>query len=260
VPRIIADVEYTNRKKRKAETKNKKWSGYSLKEIENYGELSGPDFHYSSIEVKDTGPIVLHGLQNHNYNLVKEKRIQENTDYMEMTKIGIEKLSKEHRLYDEPQDRRFYEMPMGMWPRPKEKTYVNKKLGDSTYRPPSPLEEMTPYPNYEKFKSKTTNYLSEPYNLTAQTNYLTGATSRHMLNNAKYDRAPGYHVPEQYEHSEVKKKLDKRDIYFVDTRRYLPAMDSMNPVTNATPYSRKSILPDSRRSIPSTARKTFNMP
>lgn len=254
----MANVEYTQPKPTKQHMPLSKVRGYAKREIENYGEVTGKDSVYHSIKTTDTGPVVTNGLQNFNHKLVMDKRIYDNTDYMERTQIGLERLTRDQRIYDEPSERRIYELPPGKWPKPKEDIKVVKKLNDPTYRPPSPLEEMTPFPDYERFKSSVTNYLSKPYEFSAQTNYLTGATSRKVLNHAKFDRAPGYHVPEQYNQPSINRPKDKRDIFYSHTRKYLPNFDSMNPIQNATPFTNRSRMPDSRQTIPSTARKTFD--
>ena len=133
-----------------------------------------------------------------------------------------------------------------------------KKWHDETYRPVSPLQEMTPYPDVEEFKSKVVNYVKEPYENTAQTNYLIGAKKYYALNNSRYDNPPSYFNPEQYEPKVTNRPNNKRDVFYTHSRKYLPYTDNMNPSTMATPYSRRSNLSETRRTIPSTSRKAFN--
>jgi hypothetical protein len=260
LPQISAELNLVPRKLRKNFPSVSLSPGYSLKELENCGEFAGPSSHYNSVMHTAEGPIVPNGLQNHNARIIKEKRIGENTDYVERTSIGREKLGKSLQLYDEPDKRRIYELPPGKWPKPGEPVRVLKKCDDNTFRPPSPLVEMTPFPDEDGFKSKIVKYIGDPYENTAQSSYLTGAKIYHGLNNAKYDRPIGRYAPEPYNQLSVKRKRDARDVYYVDTRKYIPGRDSMNPYTSATPYSRKpnpSVIPDTRQSIPASARQSF---
>ena len=256
-PTLSVPIQTATRSPPKERSSVGRSPGYSLKEIENYGEVAGPSSFYHTLIPTAVGPFVTDGLQNHNSRLIKEKRLDENTDFMERTQIGKEKLAKDLREYDEPEERRVYELPRSKWPRPDKPVRVIKKCHDETFRPPTPLEEMTPFPDVEKFKTKAINYIGDPYENTAQTSYLTGAKSYNGLNNAKYDKPPGYYAPEPYEQRIVKRPRDKRDVFYADTRKYLPGFDSMNTLASATPYSRRSNLPDTRRSIPSTVRRTF---
>lgn len=105
------------------------------------------------------------------------------------------------------------------------------------------------------------NYLGRPYHHTIQTSYNTGAKKRDAINNAFYERLPGNFGPEQYNAANTNIKRSFKDIYFADTRRYLPGLDSMNPITQATPNSKHSRrLPDTRLAIPATPRRVFNTP
>ena len=244
--------------------------GYSMKEVENYGEFSGKENAYKSIEVSEKGPLVTDGLQNHNHRILEKKRVEENTDYVDKTIIGKERQPREFRQFDPPKEHRIYELPLGKWPRPKEDIKVIKKVHDDTYKPPTPLKEMTPFPDESLYNIKTINYTRDPYEHTANTNYLTGAKVFNGLNNSRYDRPAGMYAPEQYEEMLVKRNRDKKkDTYYVDTRRYIKPTDDMTAYTPYiknpyTPFSRKSNVPTSRmsgaysgKSIPATVRKTF---
>ncbi|CAI2367627.1 unnamed protein product [Moneuplotes crassus] len=233
-----------------------KVEGYGLKEIENYGEFSGPNSYYQSVIPTAKGPIVTDGIQNHNSRIIKTKRIDENTDFPALTKIGREKLPRDLQQFDEPDDRRLYELPPGKWPKPLTDIRVMKKVHDDSYRPPSPLKELTPFPDEEEFHSKIVHYVGDPYKNTSQTNYLTGAKVYNMINNAKYDKPPGRYAPEQYEERIVNRKRDLRDVYYVHSRRYIKGTDGMDQAT-ATPFTQRSKIPSTRRSIPATVRKTF---
>lgn len=257
LPNLSNPIEQEQELPQKEKPAYGKTAGYSLKEIENYGEFTGPNNYYQSVAITAKGPIVTDGLQNHNSRTIKAKRIEENTDFPDATKIGKETLPRDLQQFDEPDDRRVYDLPPGKWPKPLTDIRVMKRVDDDSYRPPSPLKELPPFPDEEAFYSNIVHYVGGPaYQNTTQTNYLTGAKIHEMLNNAKYTRPPGRYAPEQYEERIVNRKRDARDVYYTHSRRYIKGLDGMDQ-THATPFTQKSMIPSTRRSIPATVRKTF---
>ena len=223
--------------------------------------MVGKEYRYKSVEQKEDGPFVFNGIQNHNYDIVKDFKLRQNTDNPNLDTVLSGRLPRDLREFVEPKERRLYEFAPHKWPRPDKPIRLMRSCNDKTYKPPTPLKEMKPYPKVDKFRSKVVHYLDKPYYNTVHTNYLTGAKKRGMLNNEHYEKVPGRYAPEPFNSISVNRKRDKKDVYYIDTRKYIQNMDNMvNPI-NDTPYtSRMSYKSTSRLAVPATPRKIFNTP